>query len=549
MLNKLIIKNLAIIEDAEISFSPYFNALTGATGAGKSLVIDSLKLIFGKRADSDLIRYGSDEASVLATFTNLNDQTKAYLKTLDIESDTLTILRVISKKDKNMVVINDKPTTLNELKNLSLLIGDIHEQHDTLKLLDPNTYLDILDSYGAFDEIKNSYVLLRHGFFEAAKNLDKAKAETSKNDELLDLYKYQLDELHKSKLDPNELALLEKEITALTHQEKILSNLNIAYKNLVGIDEDNLIFEGVKAIEKVETYETTYGELKKRLESAYYELDDIKEELFGQIDLISNYNVLELDNLKERFYFLKELEVKYSKSISELIDYQAYLESEILRRENFEAYTKKLALEKDMAYQKAYQKGLELHEARIKVSKRLEKDFVLNLKELAIDYVLFEVEVKENQTKELLETGIDEITFLLSLNEGEPVKPFHKIASGGELSRSMLALKILYGNSHDLGLMVFDEIDLGISGYQASRVAHVLKDLSTYRQVITITHLPQVAAKADKHFDIKKQPLKGRTVTLINELQGEDRVTHIAYMLSGSNITEGAILHAKSLIK
>ena len=272
--------------------------------------------------------------------------------------------------------------------------------------------------------LKNSYVLLRHGFFEAAKNLDKAKAETSKNDELLDLYKYQLDELHKSKLDPNELALLEKEITALTHQEKILSNLNIAYKNLVGIDEDNLIFEGVKAIEKVETYETTYGELKKRLESAYYELDDIKEELFGQIDLISNYNVLELDNLKERFYFLKELEVKYSKSVSELIDYQTYLESEILRRENFEAYTKKLALEKDMAYQKAYQKGLELHEARIKVSKRLEKDFVLNLKELAIDYVLFEVEVKENQTKELLETGIDEITFLLSLNEGEPVKPF-----------------------------------------------------------------------------------------------------------------------------
>ena len=169
MLNKLIIKNLAIIEDAEISFSPYFNALTGATGAGKSLVIDSLKLIFGKRADSDLIRYGSDEASVLATFTNLNDQTKAYLKTLDIESDTLTILRVISKKDKNMVVINDKPTTLNELKNLSLLIGDIHEQHDTLKLLDPNTYLDILDSYGAFDEIKNSYVLLRHGFLKQPK--------------------------------------------------------------------------------------------------------------------------------------------------------------------------------------------------------------------------------------------------------------------------------------------------------------------------------------------------------------------------------------------
>ena len=163
--------------------------------------------------------------------------------------------------------------------------------------------------------------------------------------------------------------------------------------------------------------------------------------------------------------------------------------------------------------------------------------------------MLFEVEVKENKTKELLETGIDEVNFLLSLNEGEPVKPFHKIASGGELSRSMLALKILYGKSHDLGLMVFDEIDLGISGYQASRVASVLKDLSTDRQVITITHLPQVAAKADKHFDIKKQPLKGRTVTLINELKDEDRVTHIAYMLSGSNITEGAILHAKSLLK
>ena len=549
MLNKLVIKNLAIIEDAEISFSPFFNALTGATGAGKSLVIDSLKLIFGKRADSDLIRYGSDEASVSATFTNLNDKTKSYLKTLDIESDSLSILRVISRKDKNVVVINDKPTTLNELKNLSMLIGDIHEQHDTMKLLDPNTYLDILDSYGDFENLKNSYVLLRHSYYEALKTLEKAKAETTKNDELLDIYKYQQDELLKSKLDPNELTLLEKEITALTHQEKILSNLNVTYQNLNKIDEDNLIFEGVKAIEKVENYEITYGELKKRLESAYYELDDIKEELSDQIELISNYNVLELDNLKERFYFLKELEVKYNKSISELIDYKYFLESEILRRENFEAYTLKLTKDVDAAYKKAYQKGLELHEARIKVSKRLEKDFVSHLKELAIDYVLFEVEVKENKTKELLETGIDEVNFLLSLNEGEPVKPFHKIASGGELSRSMLALKILYGKSHDLGLMVFDEIDLGISGYQASRVASVLKDLSTKRQVITITHLPQVAAKADKHFDIKKQPLKGRTVTLINALKDEDRVTHIAYMLSGSNITEGAILHAKSLLK
>jgi len=549
MLNKLVIKNLAIIEDAEISFSPFFNALTGATGAGKSLVIDSLKLIFGKRADSDLIRYGSDEASVCATFTHLNDKTRDYLKSLDIESDSLSILRVISRKDKNMVVINKKPTTLNELKNLSILIGDIHEQHDTMKLLDPNTYLDILDSYGDFEALKNSYVLLRHSYYEALETLEKAKAETTKNDELLDLYKYQQDELEKSNLDADELSELEKEITALTHQEKILSNLNVAYQNLTKIDEDNLIFEGFKALEKVEGYETTYEEIKKRLEASYYELDDIKEELHDQIELISNYNMLELDSLKERFYFLKELESKYEKSISELIDYKHFLESEILRRENFEAYTLKLTKDVEQAYKKAYQKGLEIHNLRVKIANQLEREFIVSLKELAIDYVLFEVEVKENKNKALLETGIDEVTFLLSLNEGEPVKPFHKIASGGELSRSMLALKILYGKSHDLGLMVFDEIDLGISGYQASKVADTLKELSATRQVITITHLPQVAAKADTHFDIKKQPLKGRTVTLINELKGEDRVTHIAYMLSGSNITEGAILHAKSLLK
>lgn len=548
MLKHIKIKNLAIIEDVELSFSNDFTALTGATGAGKSLLIDSLKLIFGKRADNDFIRYNEDEAVVTAVFQNLNHNVKDFLSQMDIEGDEVTIERVLSRNKQNRILINDQVRTLNDLRTLGTLLGDIHEQHDTTKLLDPTTALEILDSYGDSSKEINEYVRLKFTYDETLKRLNQAKSQTRENDELLDLYKYQYDELKQSKLSISEKTELEELISTLTHQTEILLNLQSAYENLNTLDDQNTIYSSLQSLDKIASYHPNYTKLKERFDEVYYELTDIKESLFQEIDALRDISVSELDAYQERYYFLEDLEKKYNKSVEELIVYVGVLEEEILKRENFDLFIDNLTKEKEKAFHEVYQKGLALSKIRKDFAKKLEIDFVKHLKRLDIDYVAFSVHFNENVDQTLYEHGIDDIIFLISLNEGEPLKPFYKVASGGELSRSMLALKMLYGKSHDLGLMVFDEIDLGISGDAATKVAISLKELSKERQVIVITHLPQVASKADIHYHIMKKVENKRTTTVIENLEGDNRLYRLAYMLSGKNLTEGALMHAKSLL-
>ncbi len=547
MLKKIRIQNLAIIEDIEIEFNSNFTALTGATGAGKSLVIDSLKLIFGKRADSDYIRHGEDEAIVSAYFSNLNEHVIAYLKTLGIQSDELIIERWISRKDRNKILVNNKQSSLQDLRELGLLIGDIHEQHDTTKLLDPNTALQMIDDFGKTNTLLNDYVVARHLYLEAKNKYENAVKKTEQNIEKLDEYKYQYNELIKANLESEELSLLEQQITALTNQKEIIESLNKAYLSLKQIEDESLLYGGFQALEKIKDIALEYQEHYQRIESSYYELSDVKDGLYDALDKIKETSVYELESLQERYYFLKDLEKKYHKDIKDLIDYTYSLEDEILKIENFDAFLEKLNEQQLSLYQKAYEKGKKLSDKRKQVAYRLEKEFIEILKQLDISYVEFKV-LFEDFKGTLLEDGIDQVLFLISLNEGEPLKPFYKVASGGELSRSMLALKILYGRINMLSLMVFDEIDLGISGDAASKVAGALKELSNEIQIITITHLPQVAAIATDHFNIEKGILKGRTITVIKDLDEEERIYHLAYMLSGKVLTEGSILHAKSLL-
>lgn len=548
MLQKIKIKNLAIIEDLEINFTSPFTALTGATGAGKSLVIDSLKLIFGKRADSDYIRYNEDEAIITAQFANLNEEVKEYLKTLSVFEDSLTIERWISKKDRNRILINDKNTTLGELKELGILLGDIHEQHDTHKLLDPQTALEMVDQLGKNYETLNEYVILRHNYLDSSSKYEKALKKTSETNELLDELKYNLDELEKAHLTSGETAQLEETILTLSNQKEIIESLDNAYQNIKKIDDENLIYGSLKSLEKISEYSPTYKELSTRISSNYFELEDIQAELYVELDSINDFKISQLDDLQTRYYFLLDLEKKYQMSIDQLIDYQETLKEEILKVEDYDLFLEKLKENKKEAFNKAYNLGLKLRNRRKETALNLEKEFVDVLSRLAIDYVAFRVYFLETEEGILKEDGIDEVEFMISLNEGEPLKPFYKVASGGELSRSMLALKIMYGKIYNLGLMVFDEIDLGISGDAASKVAEELFNLSKERQIITITHLPQVAAKALKHFNIEKKVVHGRTTTIINDLNKEERIYHLAYMLSGRNLTEGAISHAKTLL-
>lgn len=548
MLQKIKIKNLAIIEDLEINFTSPFTALTGATGAGKSLVIDSLKLIFGKRADSDYIRYNEDEAIVTAQFSNLNEEVKEYLKSLSIFDDSLKIERWISKKDRNKILINEKNATLGELRELGILLGDIHEQHDTHKLLDPQTALEMVDQLGKNYQVLNEYIILRHNYLESHLKYQEALKKTSETNELLEELKYNLDELEKANLISGETSQLEETILTLSNQKEIIESLSESYQNIKKIDDENLLYSSHKSLEKISEYSPAYKELSNRISSSYFELEDIQGELYGELDSINDFKVSQLDELQARYYFLLDLEKKYKMSIDELINYQETLTEEILKVEDYDLFLEKLKENKKEAYQKAYNLGLKLSKRRKQTASSLEKEFINVLSRLAIDYVDFKVFFLETKEGVLKEDGIDEVEFMISLNKGEPLKPFYKVASGGELSRSMLALKIMYGTIYNLGLMVFDEIDLGISGDAASKVALELFNLSKERQIITITHLPQVAAKALKHFNIEKKVVHGRTTTVINDLNQEERIYHLAYMLSGRNLTEGAISHAKTLL-
>lgn len=548
MLKKIKIENLAIIENLEIEFNKNFTALTGATGAGKSLVIDSLKLIFGKRADSDYIRHDEDEAIVLATFEKLNNDVKNYLKKLSISDNTLKIERTISKKDRNKITVNGKNITLGDLRELGNLLGDIHEQHDTHKLLDENTALLMVDELGKTRKTLNEYVILRHNYLDALKKYEKALKKTSETNELLDDLKYQKDELEKANLKPEETKELNDTILTLKNQKEIVESLNASYESVKGISDENILYKAIKNLDNIKKYSPTYVNLLARLNSTYYELEDIKDELFNQLNSLYDYKIDELEILENRYHFLLDLKKKYNKNIEELIDYLDELEDEILKVENYDLFLEKLEKNKDKAFNKAYNKGLELRKKRKEIAKVLEKEFTEVLSRLAIMYVDFKVSFEEASSKTLKEDGIDEVEFLISLNEGEPLKPFYKVASGGELSRSMLALKILYGKIHNLSLMVFDEIDLGISGDAASKVAEELYNLSKERQIITITHLPQVAAKAEEHYNIEKKVVHKRTTTVINKLTYDERIYHLAYMLSGKNLTDGAISHAKSLL-
>ena len=366
MLQKIKIKNLAIIEDLEINFTSSFTALTGATGAGKSLIIDSLKLIFGKRADSDFIRHNEEEAVVIAHFTNLNEEVKEYLKTLSIFDNYLTIERWISKKDRNKILINDKNITLKELRELGVLLGDIHEQHDTHKLLDPQTALEMVDQLGKNYQILNEYIILRHNYLEAQSKYEEALKKTSETNDLLEELKYNLDELEKANLISREKSQLEEAILTLSNQKEIVEVLNETYQN-IKIDDENLLYSSHKSLEKISDYSPNYKELSTRISSSYFELEDIQSELYDELDAINDYKVGQLDELQTRYYFLIDLEKKYKMSNDELIIYQETLKEEILKVEDYDLFLEKLKENKKEAYKKAYDLGLKLRKEEKKL--------------------------------------------------------------------------------------------------------------------------------------------------------------------------------------
>ena len=550
MIKKLHVNNFAIIDDITLDFKPNMTSLTGQTGAGKSLIIDCISLLLGARADLDMIRYGESKAVIEGYFDYKNEKIDELLDNYGIAHDnTLTIKREISKNSK--ILLNNAQVSLNQLKEIGSYLGDIHIQNDTLKLVNPNNYLSILDTYigNSINDLFNDYTINLTNYREKLKEYKEA---LNKNDEVyekLDLLKFQYDELSKLDLKENELDDISKEINVLSNYDKIFNNLSECVNSL----EIDSIYDSSNYLSKIKDYDPKYEEAETKIKDSYYTLEDVKEELKKTLKNM-DYNKEYLDELIERENELKRISKKYKMDINDLIKHISKIKKEIDKCENYDEFVKDCFNDLAKAHKELVTVANKLEELREKNAIKFSKEIIDVCKTLDLENIDFNISFNKNDITDptnsvFYEDGISTLDFLISLNKGEPKKQLHKVASGGELSRIMLGLKSIIASKQNLSFVVFDEIDSGISGTTASHIAKKIKDISKSTQVLCITHLPHVASIADTQLYISKYENNSRTFTKIEELGYNDRVKQIAIMISGDKITQSSIENAKELLK
>ena len=554
MLKNLNVKNFAIIEDISISFRGGLTVLTGETGAGKSLIIDSINLLLGERANSELIRNGEEKAVITGVFSLTNKRLIAVLDKLDIEhlGDEIEITRTVSTT-KNVIKVNGKVVSLNELKSISKYLADIHQQFDMVKLLNKENYLEIVDGF-KFDlisEYKEIYLASLESLKEKEKEYLSLEKRINEIKERRDIYEYELKELSSFELREDEENEIDNEIELLKNFDKIYDLLNDS-KQITEKESLSDIYNLKNNIEKLSEYQNEYSEMYEKLNDYYYELEAIYDDIKKKVRHL-DYDPKRLDELEERKFSLNGLKKKYNKTVPELIAYQKELESILKTDESLDESLLEKKKELEAIYNETYQKALSVSQIRKEVSKGIEKELMNNLKDLSLSSIfsiIINTSKKDNNLSLSIfnENGIDDIDFLIETNIGEGLKPLAKVVSGGEMSRIMLAIKALFIKSQKISTVIFDEVDTGISGEIATKVAQKIKDISLSSQVITITHLPQVAALSNNHIKISKEVNKGRTYTTIKELTLEEKIYEIALMISNGKVSEKQLEYAKEMV-
>lgn len=548
MLKQLHVQNFALIDDLSMDFLPGLSALTGETGAGKSIILESLHLLFGKRSDATMIRHGMNKAHVMGVF----ELTKQKQEELDLP-EVIKVERDIDLQGRHMMKINDEPTTLARIKDVMLAMGSIHSQTETMSLFDRSYYLELIDQVDMtkVSEIRNQYLILRSNYLSKRKHHEELKNKKNQSVEKKSFLEYQVEELKALNLQVDEKIVLDEKIEKLKNFDKIMNALKTGYQSLESdVFSLDTIYEAAKSLEKISHLDKNYEDMASRIRDAYYNLDDVKSEMYQTIEQL-DFDEEEFNLMQERSYELVKIETKYQKTINELIDYLHEIEEELMLITDYDQYLESSKKEVDHAFNEAFQSGLKLSELRKKLAKKLATDVLIELKDLDLEKASFEVLFDDIQKDEsfMQETGLDNVEFSISLNEGEPRKPLAKVASGGERARFMFALKSIYAKANHLSLLILDEIDIGISGKTASKVANKMKKLSESMQLIVITHLPQVAARATHHYGIKKQKENERMVTRIHKLSDMERIESVALMLSDEKITHFAIEQAKLLLE
>ena len=550
MLKRLIIHNLAIFENVDVSFQDGFSVLLGETGAGKSLMIDSLSLLLGMRASSELIRSGENKASVTGCFSIERPELSAYLSKINVpmHDDEIVVERIIGI-NKNVVKINSVPVSLNDLIKISKYLANIHSQFDFEKILNPENYLDIIDgfSFELSTRLKDEYTSLLNQYKEKKEEYSLLLEKKAKLEEARDFYEYQYGELRAADLKEGEEEEISSEISLLRNYDKIYSLVQETNEIINGSFMDDF-YRLSDNLSKLANYQKQYEESHEKIDERYYEIEDLLNNLKKEFRSL-DYDPNRLNDLEQRDSDLSSLQRKYKKSIPELIAYRDELGTILGKNSSFEDSLEEKKEEMLQSLKEAISKAKELTLLRTRNAKTIEKELTHSLKDLLLN-VRFQILFKDEKEDEssLKENGIDDVDFLIETNIGEGLKPLSKVISGGEASRIMLAFKALFIKANRIPTVIFDEIDTGISGETAQAVARKIKEISLTTQVISITHMPQVASLSDHPILISKTVKDGRTYSNVKELSLEEKIRQIAYLISGGKVTEKQLEYAKEMV-
>lgn len=551
MLSNLYIENIAVIEKTSIDFKKGLNVMTGETGAGKSIVIDSINAVLGNRTSKELIRTGASSAFVSAEFTNLSEKALAVIDEagFELEDGELLIQREISTTGKNKCRINGRPATVSTLKEIGVQLINIHGQHESYELMSPELHISYIDKLAGLESEIEAYQEVYKKYKKLSAELKKATVDESERERKIDLLKYQIDELEDADLRDGEYEELNEQKAVLQNSEKIMEAIMSSRALMNGDEESSGVLESLQEINSqlsdISEYMSEVEPINSRIESAIYELEDCLSELTGLTDLVDTDGG-SLDSIEERLDLIYTLGKKYGSTIKEMLDFLDKAKKELNALVMYDENREALIKECDKAYKEAEKLAKALSEKRRATSSEFADKVCEEMAFLDMPNVKL---VVVQEKCELNSLGCDNIEFLISTNPGEPPKPISKIASGGELSRMMLAVKNVLSDKDDIDTLIFDEVDTGISGSAAQKVGLKLREVSKSRQVLCVTHLAQIAAMGNSHFKISKSVRDEKTFTKVEELDHEGRKQELARIIGGTEMTKASLDYAEEMLR
>ncbi len=548
MLSLLHIENIAVIERADIAFNPGFNVLTGETGAGKSIVIDAISAILGERAYRDMIRTGEGKASVRAVFTGVPECSWFADNGVPYDPETV-ISREVYLDGKNVCRVNGTLVSVSILRKLGIQLINIHGQHDSASLFDEENHLAFLDAFADNESLREYYGEKYAAVARLRKEIDSLTMDESEKLRRMETLKYQIAEIEKAELEPGEDEALEERRKLLQNAEKLSSGLNEAAQCLYGGDDTDgasgLMAQAEYALGRLLRFSDSFSGLHDRVADLMYQVQDVAEEVRDTRDSL-NYSADELEQIEERLDTIHKLRRKYGVTCQDILDYLDKAKKELDEIEFADDHLERLKGKLQKAEKAAWDAALALRENRKQSADALSKRILTELSQLDMPKVQFSCQFRE---LELTASGADAVAFYMTANAGEALKPLSKVASGGELARIMLAMKNVLAEKDQVATLIFDEVDTGVSGRAAQKVAEKLRSVAAHKQVLCVTHLPQLAALATTHLLIAKSERQGRTYTTVTPLDFEGRKRELARIMGGASITETTLKSAEEMLR